>query len=143
MPLLGPLEDLTEPVQPVLELLQCRVLLEPRQRGKLQLSEPIIARIHRRRIASLGGRFRDVLASFLMSSVLRSRILASSATTATTSPAIAPFAIMSAMNFFTASRSGAIALVIGGGFLLGSDTRHSLCLMRVFMESEFDRPQRR
>jgi hypothetical protein len=42
------------------------------------------------------------------------------------------------MNFFTASRSGAIALVIVGGFSLGADTLHSLCLPRFGMEREFD-----
>ncbi|MGA3124879.1 MAG: hypothetical protein ABSF69_29390 [Polyangiaceae bacterium] len=73
-----------------------------------------------RRIVSFGGRLRDVLASFFISSELRSRILTSSATIAATSLAIAPLAIMSAMNFLTASRSGASALVIGGDLSLAA-----------------------
>ena len=70
--------------------------------------------ICRRRIASLGGRLRDLLASFFISSVLRSRMRVSSATIAATSAATAPLAIMSAMNVRTAPRSGSKTLVIGG-----------------------------
>src|SRR5579875_353819 len=73
-------------------------------------------------MASLGGRLRDLVASLRISSVLRSRILVSSATIAATSATTAPLAIMSAMNFSTAPRSGAIALVIGGSLSLGADT---------------------
>lgn len=72
--------------------------------------------ICKRRIASLGGCFRDLLARFFINSVLRSRIFTSNATTAVTSAPIAPLATMSAMNFPTASRSGANALVMGGVF---------------------------
>jgi hypothetical protein len=58
---------------------------------------------------------RDLLARFLISSALRSRIRTSSATIDVTSAATAPLESMSAMNWRTAPRSGSIALVIGGG----------------------------
>jgi hypothetical protein len=65
-------------------------------------------------------------ASFLISSVLRSRIFVSNATIADTSATTAPWATFSAMNFRTAPRSGSIALVIGGSLSLGSATATSV-----------------
>ena len=70
-----------------------------------------------------------MLANLLINSVFRSRILTSSAMIAATSAAMAPLAIMSAMNFLTASRSGSTALVIVGGLSLGAGTTTSLCPM--------------
>src|SRR5436189_6437970 len=90
------------------------------------------------RIASLGGRLRDLLASFFISSVLRSRIFINSATIAATNPATAPFWSISSMNFLTAPRSGSIGLVIDRGFSPGADTLHLLCQNARRMERDFD-----
>ncbi len=62
--------------------------------------------ICRRRRVSLGARLRELLASYFISSVLRSRILMSRPNTAVTSAVIVPFFTISTMNFSTMLRSG-------------------------------------